>query len=411
MKDSRGAAGRYEPDGFRSWIVAFVGGIALIVTFGTPLSYGVFLSALSEEYGVSAVAISVVFSIKLFLFFAGAGVIGIFTTRLPSRVLLLSCSILAGLTAPSLYLFDSFVWLVIVLGTFGLLLGVVYVVLAGIVPLWFQNRRGIATGVASTGIGLSLFIMPPAWEIAFSWYGVRSGFFIVTGISASVIFISAIVCHRPFWTEPSNKDYRDLTNWLRRLSRTRFFGSLFIGIGLSLAWYYLLAAYSIDLLVSRGLTETAAALGFGLIGGTSILSRLGSGFVADRIGFRRTFLFSVVCATTGSLLLFVPYLPITAASIFLFGIALGGAATVHIPFLLQLFGEDSDVAVVGLFNISFGVFGLAAPPVVSVVMSHTDSFTILIGLTFSITVVAFWSVAVSTRDPQFGNLPTDSKKR
>jgi OFA family oxalate/formate antiporter-like MFS transporter len=388
--------GPYSPDGLRSWTVAGVGATALAVTFGTPLSYGVFLDPVSAEYGVSKVALSTAFSLMLFLFFAGAGVVGILTTSVSSRLVVSGCGVAVATLAPSLYLFDSVVWLMVVFGVFGLLLGTVYVVLAAVVPQWFRRRRGTATGFAFAGIGLSLFVMPPVWEFALRRYGVRQGFLVVTAGSAALILLAGVVCARPPWADAASKSHRELLAWLGRLGRSRVFLLLFFGVGLSLAWYYFLAAYSVELFSVRGFSDAEAATGFGLVGGISIVSRLASGAVADRVGFRRIFLASIALASVGSILFLFSSLLAMALAVCCFGLGLGGVATTHVPFLLEVFSEDADIAVVGLFNVSFGIFGLATPPVVTLLLSYTGSYSLLVLVTLGITLTALWAVATST---------------
>jgi MFS family permease len=357
----------------------------------------VFIKPVSNAYDVSAVSISTVFSVMLFVFFAGAGIVSVYSSRFSSRFLLISCGILAALLSPGLYVVSSVVGLMIVFGLFGLSLGMAYVVLVTVVPQWFDRHRGLATGVTFTGIGLSLFVMPPAWELAFAQLGVRQGFAVLSTTSAFAIMVAGIVCRRPPWTERVALGHEALSAWLVTLVHSSVFRLLFVGIGLGLAWYYLLAAYLIDLFIFRGVGESTAVLGFGLIGAVSILSRLGSGVVADMLGFRRTFLASIVCAIAGSVLLFFPPWPIMALSVVMFGIALGGVATTHVPFLLDIYGREKDIAVIGVFNISFGVFGLTAPPVATLVLSYTENYNLLIGLTLLLSMVAFQLIAKSEK--------------
>lgn len=385
------------PDGRRSWIVTLVGALALVFTFGTPYAYGVFLGPFSEAYGVPRVFLSTVFSMELFAFYAVAGVVGVFGLRYPSRLLLLGSGAITVLVAPLLYVVESIVGLFVVFALLGTALGTVYVVLASIVPRWFEKRRGLATGVIFAGIGLSLFVLPPAWEIAFDRLGVQRGFLVVTGTSGAIILLSGVVCSRPPWVDRPATTARDVVEWSRELSRKRSFRLLFVGIGLSFGWYYILAAYSIELFTARGLTETGAAFAFGLIGGVSIISRLGSGFVADSIGYRRTFLGSLACTAVGSVLLFGPQLPAMAAAVFFLGLGFGGIATVYVPMLLSIYDPKKDTAIIGLFNVSFGIFGLAAPPLATTLVAVTGTHVSAVALTLVATVLAFVSVAAGTR--------------
>ena len=373
--------GEPAPDSRESWVVVTLATGAMVATFGTPYAFGVFLSHLGNEYGLSAVSLSAILSLQLFMFYAGAGVIGFFGTRFPARTLVLGCGAVLGALAPALFVVDSYVGLAVVFSLLGSALGVVYVVLAAIVPQWFRERRGVATGVLFSGIGLSLFLLPPAWQFAFDRYGVPSGFLLVLAVVAVVCGAAGLVCRRPPWTERTSVTVSELLEWSATLFRARAFQLHFVGLGLALGWYFLLAAYSIELFTDRGFDGGHASVVFGLIGGISILSRIGSGVVADRIGYGRTFRAALVLVLVANVVLIVPSAPLVYVAVFLFGIGFGTIATLYIPLLLQTYDPEKSVAIVGLFNVSFGVFALGLPPLGTALIASTGSFLPAMGLT------------------------------
>ncbi len=387
----------HGPDSRRGWLIAVVGSVAMVFTFGTPLSYGIFISQFATAYDVSRTSLSVVFSLELFAFFAVAGLIGIFGVRLPARLLLIFFGLLTLFLSPLLYVVDSLLGLALVFSLLGTALGTVYVVIVSVVPRWFEQNRGAATGVMFTGIGLSLFVMPTAWELAFTRLGVQFGFFMLTGVSGGAVILAGLICQRPPWVRKSSATFGGLVRWMEDIASTRQFQFLFVGIGMAFAWYYILGAYFIELLVTRGVTETSAVFAFGLIGGVSIISRLAGDIVADQLGYRRTFLISIASASLGSVLLFFPHVPAMIAAVFCLGVALGGVATLHVPILLETYGSENDTAVIGVFNLSFGFFGLMAPPVATALIVRTGTYQSAIWLTLAVTVLALWLTRAGTR--------------
>lgn len=385
------------PDSRHSWMVAVVGAVAMVFTFGTPLSYGIFRDPLSEVFGLSPVALSSVFSIMLCTFFIGSGMVGVIATRLPARGVLLTCAVATGLLAPSLYVTMSYLGLVIVFAVLGLALGSVFVLLASIVPRWFDARRGAATGLIFAGNGLGLFILPPVWQYVLGTFGVRRGFLLVLSATAVAFLLAGVTCRRPRWTSQSATTVGELLEWVRRLAGTQTFQLLFVGIGLAFAWYQLLAAYAVDLFEARGLTQVAASTVFGLIGGVSIVSRIGGGYLADRIGSRQAFLASLGCSAAGIVFFFAPPVPILAIGVVLVGLGLGGCATLYIPVLMQVYDPEKDTAVIGVFNVAGGIGALAMPPLGTASVTYTGSYAVAILLTFLVTVVAFWMIATATK--------------
>jgi MFS transporter, OFA family, oxalate/formate antiporter len=376
-----------QPDSRRSWLVAVVGAVAMVFTFGTPLSYGIFRAPFSDAFDISPIALSGVFAVMLCTFFIGSGLVGIFGTRLRARAMLLTCSAATAGVAPALYLTESVVGLTAVFAVVGLALGTAFVLVASIVPRWFEARRGAATGLIFVGNGLGLAVLPPIWQWAFASLGVRRGFLIIMTVTAASFALAGLVCRRPQWAERSSATSEELLAWLSRLGGTRTFQLLFLGMALSFAWYQLLAAYAVDLFAARGLTEAGASAAFGLIGGV---------YLADVIGSRRAFLGSLLCAGAGIALLVVPAEPTLPVSIFLIGLGLGGSATLYIPLLMTVYSPEKDTAIVGVFNIAIGITALAMPPLGTASITYTGSFVIALSLTFGAIVVGLWAVAVGT---------------
>ncbi|ESS08756.1 MAG: arabinose efflux permease [uncultured archaeon A07HN63] len=386
------------PDSRYSWLVATVGAIAMVFTFGTPLSYGIFREPFSTAFGIAPVALSTVFSVMLFTFFIGSGVVGVLSVRLPARRVLLIAAGATALIAPALYVVEGYLGLLVVFAVLGLALGTQFVVVASVVPRWFDERRGAATGLIFVGNGLGLFILPPIWQRAIAAFGVRQGFLAILGATAVAFLAAGVICRRPPWVEPSGATTDEVLGWVAGLARTRQFQYLFVGIGLAFAWYQLLAAFAVDLFAARGLGETAASTAFGLIGGVSIVSRIGGGYLGDRLGSRRAFLLSLGCATAGLALLVAPAPALLIGSVGLVGLGLGGCATLYIPVLLTVYPPEKDTAIIGVFNVAAGIGSLVMPPLGTASIAYTDGYTVAILLTVGLTLVAFALIVAGTRD-------------
>lgn len=379
----------FEPDGTRSWIVAGVATFALVFTFGTPFSFGILVGPLSDQSGISQVAISTVFSIMFFMFYVFAGLLGVFVTQVQVRTVLFAAGATTLLLSPSLYVVGTYPGFVVVFSVLGTALGVVFVTLASVVPQWFDERRGTATGVLFVGTGVSLFAMPPLWTLAIDTLGTEYGFFGVVLSSALSFLLAGVVCRRPPWMDLENSSTTALGPWLWNRIRSGQFWQLFVGMGLSLSWYYLLAGYAIGLFESRGLTRTTASVAFGLVGGVSIVSRLTSGAVADELGYVRTLLASIGVAAVGSVLLLVPSTVTLAVAILLLGIALGGISTLYIPVLLEVYTPEKDTAIIGIFNVSFGAFAVGAPPIATTLVETSGAYWSVVLLTASTSLMAW----------------------
>jgi OFA family oxalate/formate antiporter-like MFS transporter len=384
------------PDSRWSWVVAVVGAVAMVFTFGTVMSYGIFRQPFSDAFGISPVALSGVFAIMLFAFFIGSGLVGVFGSRLGSRTVLLACTAATGVVAPAPYFTGSLVGLVMVFTVLGLSLGTAFVLTASVVPRWFEARRGVATGLIFVGNGFGLFVLPPIWQLAIAELGVRQSFLAIMSVTTLAFLLSGLVCRRPPWAEQMSESPAGLLDWLTRLGGTRTFQLLFLGIGLSFGWYQLLAAYAVDLFASRGLTAAAASTAYGFIGGVSIISRIGGGYLADAMGSRQAFLVSLGSAALGIALLFVPAVPVLPIAIILLGLGLGGATTLYIPLLMGIYSPEKDTAIVGVFNIAIGISALVMPPLGTASIAYMPGFSLVILLTLAAAVVAIGTMAAGT---------------
>lgn len=384
------------PDSCRSWIVAAVGTIGMMFTFGTPFSYGVFQQPFSVAFNISPVALSIIFSLMLFTFFIGSGAVGVFATRLPARVVLLGCAGITGMLTPLLYVTTSYLGLALIFAVLGLALGTVFVLLASIVPRWFEAYRGVATGLIFMGNGMGLFVFPPLWQIILTRFGVQRGFLLVMSVTTIVFSLVAVTCRRPRWVDQSTESTVELFEWVSCLAQTRTFQLLFLGIGLAFAWYQLLAAYAIDLFAYRGLTDRGASTAFGLIGGVSIISRIGGGYITDRVGSRQAFLVSLGCSAVGVGLFFAPQIYVLALGVFLAGLGFGGCATLYIPLLMEIYTPEKDTAIVGVFNIALGICALIMPLLGTVSVTYANGYTITILFTLVIILTSFGLTFVAT---------------
>lgn len=385
-----------EPDGNYSWLLAIVGGLALIFTLGTPFSYGIFVGPLSDRYALSEFSISLIFSVHLFASYSVAGVFGMLATRFPSRYLLVGIGGVTVLLAPSLYLIESFLGLLVVFTVLGAALGSAVILIISIIPQWFDENRGLATGVLFVGIGLSLFLMPPAWNLAFTAVGVQDGFLVLISIAGFAYFAAGLVCQHPPWISQTVVPLRQLKTWFDQLIRTTQFHFLAIGFGFAFTWFYLLAGFSVDYFQHRGLGRAAASFAFGLIGGISIFSRLASGAVADRIGYGRTYILSLVSAVIGCGLLLLPESVSIYFAIIFFGISLGGVTTLYVPIALRIYDPDKSTAIIGIFSIWLGIAAIAAPPLATTLVGYTGAFLPVIILTMVTVLVAILFVWLGT---------------
>jgi len=121
------------------------------------------------------------------LYFALGLVSGPLADRFGARLLAVAGMILTGLGLAVASLARSLpeVYAAYGLGV-GLGIGFSYVPILGAVQRWFVRRRGLASGLAVSGIGVGTLVMPPAAALLIDAMGWR-GAYLVLGIFAAIV--------------------------------------------------------------------------------------------------------------------------------------------------------------------------------------------------------------------------------
>ena len=144
-----------------AWVVVWGAFFSMAVIFGVVYSFAALFESFAAEFAAQRADVSLVFGIcGLIYFVLGAGG-GILADRFGPRLVCTAgmLCIAAGLLATSFATSMSAVYL-----TYGVGIGVgvalVYTPSIACVQPWFTQRRGLAAGIASSGIGAGTVVLP-----------------------------------------------------------------------------------------------------------------------------------------------------------------------------------------------------------------------------------------------------------
>jgi len=357
-------------DSPRAWLTvaaAFIGGF---VVFGAIYSFGVFIEPIASEFRTGRAATSALFSITSLSFYAFGSLTGHLSDRLGPRIVVSAGAGLlgAGLAASA---FIEQLWAGYL--TYGIGVGVgaacAYVPTLAIVGGWFTRRRNTALGIAATGTGCGMLMMPPLAATLVEHFGWRHANMILGAGCALLLAICASVAERPPLASPSG------SRSLGRVVRSPAFLMLYVSWVLATAALFVpfvfLPAFALDL----GASPVVAAALISVLGGMSVIGRLGLGPLGDRVGTLR--LFKVATLAMGAS--YVLWLAATDYGwLLVFAGALGLGYGVRIALmpviLIELFGLHSLGAVLGVFFTATGVSALLGPPLAGFIVDHTGSY-------------------------------------
>jgi MFS family permease len=277
------------PDGRKSWIR-----LVLALTIVTVGGLGmwclvVILPAVQAEFGISRSQASLPYTALMLGVAVGSVVLGRLSDRLGivsvtfgGGALLAFGFITAGF-APNLAVFTLIHGACIGIGcsaSFG--------PVVSDISLWFQRRRGIAVAVAASGNYVAGAIWPPLVQSITAWLGWRTalmGF----GVLFCVTLLPLALLLGKFGSPPADHATNRVHEGRKARSVTGLSGNavqgllVLAGLGCCVAMsmpQVHIVAYCGDLGYgpARGSEMLALMLGFGII------SRIGSGFIGDRIG-------------------------------------------------------------------------------------------------------------------------------
>jgi len=295
------------------------------------------------------------------------------------------------------------------------------------VTFWFERKRALAMSLTLTAAGIGGFVAAPALNgiIAMAGNNWRIGWFLVAGLSAAAMVISALfVKNRPSdlgqvpdggTGEQKHDDYKKAGKSViyrtdRRWTAVEVFKTaslwlIFISIVGFFVPYLFCVAHGVIYLIDKGFPQSLAAISLGLITLFSIIGRLVGGVLGDRIEPRYIWAFSVAVLAVGVVSCMYARSP---AFVFLYTICVGfgfGAAYVLMPTIIgNYFGAQTFASIMGTLFLLITLFSSASPFVGGVIHDWTGSYTAAFtgALAFAVTSVI---AILAVRPPQAKDEP------
>jgi MFS family permease len=172
---------------FYGWYVVAAAFAVTCIGFGCAYSFGAFVRSLEEDIGGSRGSVSAVFSLAGFLYFGLGTLSGPLADRWGSRRLVLLGMLLTGFGLAMASLARNLMEIYAAYG-FGIGLGVAfsYVPALAAVQRWFDRRRGLASGLAVSGIGTGTLSMPPLASYLIGELGWRAAYLVLALLAVAI---------------------------------------------------------------------------------------------------------------------------------------------------------------------------------------------------------------------------------
>jgi MFS family permease len=363
--------------------------VTLGLAYGVWYAYSVFLVALIDEFHGSRSLVAGAFAAFALVHGLSSPPLGWLADRFgPRRVFMAGGMVLAlalivdGAITRPLHLYLAF----------GLLtsLGVTASALVPSVVLirgWFPRRFATALGVASAGIGVGIFAVVPFCQAMIDAFGWRWAFRIL-GILVGVWTVpAALLLVRdpapPPLEERASEDALATGPATPTLAMALAFGSFWL---LALAQFcgnfvcQMLLVHQVAFLVDHGIPAMVAASAAGLVGLSSVFAKVGSGWAADVVGRRRTFVAGMIIVLASISLLSVIARSPHGPGVYVYGIlmGIGYAATVPImpAVISDVFGGARFGSIFGALHLANAMGGAVGAWLAGTVFDATGSYRI-----------------------------------
>jgi MFS family permease len=397
-----------SPRIFYGWFVVAGTFAVTFVGFGCAYSFSDFLLPLQHDFAASRGSISLVFSIAGFFYF-GLGVIsGPLADRFGSKLFAVLGMILTGIGLGVASIAQSLIQVYAAYGLgVGLGIGCSYVPAVGAVQRWFLRRRGFASGLAVSGIGVGTLVMPPVALLLIDWLGWRETY-LVLGIFAVVVgaglafLIEDDPRGRGLGTDgdPPRRGQAITAAGVpvRDAIRSRRFVGLYAACFICAFGLFVPFVHLVPYALDYGVDQRAAALLVGAIGVGSTAGRFLLGGLADRLGRPLSFLLMFV----GMGLSFVMWLVSTslwplAAFALVYGVFYGGFVALAPAVVIDYFGGRHASSLIGILYTSVAFGTLVGPTAAGFAFDVSHSYTLPILLSVGAYAIATAILALTSK--------------
>lgn len=346
---------------YYGWII--VGALFLIGVVGLGIarySFGVVFDSLQGDFGWSRASTSGIFSAYMFLCPAFGILGGWAVDRYGPRKVFIAVGLFTGLgllltsqvTAPwHLFLTYS---LLLAMGS-----GCIYVASMATIYKWFIERRGLALGIVSCGVGIGMMVMPPVVAYLISSYGWHTAYCIIGVVAFFIMIPCALLVKNPPGEAAASLNGGGLENRAGGLSlvqaaKTRNFWLLIFALLSFSTCFFSINTHIVPHALDLGIGSMQAALVLSYIGGGSILGRIILGRISDSVGRKQAFL---ICALllVGTMLWFTKssdlWMLYMCAAVF--GFSFGGTAPVNAALIGENFGARHMGLIMAVIDIGW----------------------------------------------------------
>jgi len=352
-------------------------------------AFGVFLKPLTVEFSWERGALSGAFSIALLLVGPFSILSGRLSDKYGPRILVTISGLSLGVGFLLMSQINSLWQVYLIWGLFmGVGISCSFVPIISTIPRWFTKKRGIAIAIAVAGFGLGGVIVPPLAQWLISAFGWRQAYLILGLITFIVVIpLAQFMKHspqrvglKPYGEDETIKDEHSLVTG--GLSITQAIKtSRFWVWGLILFCFFFCMQVTIVHIVPHaidiGVSPIVAASITSILAGCSVIGKLSTGFLSDKVGGRLLLIACISLATLALLwLLFAKEIWMLYIFAVIFGIGYGGIVLLQTLISVELFGLGSLGMILATLMFCGTIGGALGAPLAGSIFDITGSYSL-----------------------------------
>ena len=275
--------------------------------------------------------------------------------------------------------------------------------MVGHVGGWFEKSRATAVGISVAGIGVGTLVMNPLAAKLIDLYGWRSTYR-KFGVLGSLVLLVGTLLMAPAPGEAGSAPSRIREAFSSPTFRKLWLAALCYAIALFIPFVFV-----VPYAKERGISAVAAATLVGLLGGSSVLSRIGFSWLTNQFGIFRIFRFGFVLCPIAFVTWLFAGSSFTTLVIFMIimGVGYGSFVAVSPLVLADLFGVVGLGSLMGLLYTACGLGALIGPPMAGRMIDVSGGYTMPLLVGLGLGLIAFLSLTLFPTTPS-GNIAVAS---
>ncbi|MCH9671701.1 MAG: MFS transporter, partial [Gammaproteobacteria bacterium] len=406
---------------YYGWVVVAIAFITMGIGVNTRTSFSLLFPQLLEDFGWTSATTAGAFSFGFFATVLYAPLMGALMDKYGPRVVI-PIGVVLTATGFALTGHVTEVWHLYV--TLGLLVvgGSIFFSYIGhstFLPNWFQRRRGLAVGIAYSGVGVGSLLVLPWMQSMISTIGWQQACWVMAGVLVVLLIPINLLFQRARPSElgadytqadsPNHDGYEERIlnkDWAARdwtlggAMRTARYWWIFFAFMSALAAWYIVQVHQTRYLLEKGFSATEAAFALGLVAFFGIAGQISIGHLSDKVsrewGWTLGALGFGLCYTTLLLLDLYPNRLVLYVMVAAQGLLGYGIAPIYSAVAADVFPGKRYGLIFGTLSVGSSIGAGAGPLIAGALYDHYGHYKAAFVVGFAaamLSIVFIWLAA------------------